>query len=111
MKDPNAMTVEECRDELARNAGYKPTQNHWHHPGHGCCHFNSHPIPATLDEAAKLPEGWYFSLCQQFGGNWGASASKRPLYETKTGTTELEARFRLRVAVERLARQGEGGGE
>ena len=104
MKDHNEMTVDEARDELARNAGYKPTQNHWHHPKHGCCHFNDHPIPATLDEAAKLPEGWLPKIEEIAASHWVAKAfppDGNPYSMEADGTTELEARFRLRVAVTR----------
>lgn len=108
MKDPNAMTVDECRDELARSAGYKPCPNpsqQWHFHGFAT---RDHPIPATLDEAAKLPDGWWYWI------NY-CSINKRDIYHAMAarksqrveidcnGTTELEARFRLRVAVERIA--------
>lgn len=122
MKDPNAMTVEECRDELAHNAGWVKQRTRWKHPAQnpGGSWRGIHPIPATIDEAAKLLEGWVITyIATQWvddawlyvaqaaymapGGN-----GKKPQSE---GRDRKTCEFRLRVAVERLARQGEGGGQ
>lgn len=123
MKDHNEMTLDECRDELARIAGWCVVNNcscdlathgpnsHWTKDTGDCYR---HPIPATLDEAAKLPEGWIIDFFQTVDTErfW---ARVRPrgrsgyaydedgccLDPNAEGDTELEARFRLRVAIER----------
>lgn len=115
MKDHNEMTVDECRDELARSAGWCVVNNcscdlathgpnsHWTKDTGDCYR---HPIPATLDEASRLTEGWMPHSVVWLNGVklWQASALSTKTWTdttTTTGTTELEARFRLRVAVTR----------
>ena len=76
--NPQTMTCDECRDELARRAGWKhitePTDEwdadtrsmtmypeHWiRESTHDVAY--CHPYPPTLDGAAgALPEGWWWS--------------------------------------------------
>jgi len=132
MKDHNEMTVDECRDELARSEGWSYATsgkyNATHHDGtryqmhaladdwvyhrdgdHAQRH---HPIPATLDEVAKLPEGWYVKVhhvppdASDPTEFWSCDARTATVITPVKayGTTELEARFRLRVAVTRAER-------
>jgi len=121
------MTVDECRDELRTNMGMVKKQ-YRNDTGFGCPigyaweyadgrkwdNFR-HPegaIPATLDEAAKLPEGWHPEItdCTTRGGKplhpWITEGIEEDTLNVRKGygTTELEARFRLRVEVERAVR-------
>lgn len=101
------MTIDSIRDELARREGWRFTYSK---------HFNTetwqrgdrdlgywgHPIPATLDEAAKLPEGWEWARAPLADGNvvWYArrpTDDGYPIYFLDTGN-EMHARFRLRLA-------------
>ena len=51
----NTMTTDAIRDELARREGWTPTEHGWMNDEETV---NDHPIPATLDEALRLPPGW-----------------------------------------------------
>lgn len=97
------MTIDDIRDELARREGWE------NHPEYGWCHpgvqyedGRPHPIPATLDEAAKFPEGWKWSVWTDIHKD--VSTIRAQAYEVggrevySSGDTEMEARFRLRLA-------------
>ncbi len=97
----------EVRDELARLAGWRNIA------GIGWCHPNvsddviQHPIPNTLDEAAKLPEGWAWFVrhCRIPRGEWEAQAVWLDGVREDAigyGDTEKEARFSVRLAVEKI---------
>lgn len=64
------MTIDDIRDQIAEWEGWTygchaskspdglpayPDSKHWKYGDRVCW---THPIPYTLDEAAKLPEGW-----------------------------------------------------
>lgn len=103
--NPNEMTIDDIRDELARREGWK----HYHGGTieetwltDDGCESLGHPIPATLDEAAKLPEGWEWARAPLADGNvvWYArrpTDDGYPIYFLDTGN-EMHARFRLRLA-------------
>lgn len=88
----SSMTTDEVRDKLAELAG--------------------RDIPNTLDEAAKLPEGWYYWInhcsIDKGGGfleTFICEAVRKKIAGRfnrikAEGSTELEARFRLRLACE-----------
>lgn len=59
----STMTLDEIRDELARLAGWEYRDVYMAHRWvkDGRCYIK-HPIPATLEEAAKLPEGWRWDV-------------------------------------------------
>lgn len=124
MKDHNVMTEEECRDELARIAGYEPCpapSEQWHFHGFAT---RDHPIPATLDEAAKLPDWCRANVEHRLGGavcvvgtppEFETDATKMRGVPVLMGfcmrheapsaiDRERLARFRLRVAVTRAER-------
>jgi len=112
--NPNTMNLDECRDWLAKEAGWtfrSAVGNHWWEQSEGDPGTATHPIPATLDEAAKLPEGWWFWV--NYSGTTEFATADKPFREryvceavTKQtaervrseASTELLARFRLRVA-------------
>ena len=63
-----------------------------------------HPIPNTLDEAAKLPEGWEYEIHnRQVGGVvWAAAIPPGGYWANRseaTGANEKEARFNLCLEV------------
>lgn len=122
--DVDKMTVDECRDWLADKDGWvkvKGTygEGTWRHRStlYDPCSNWSHPIPATLDAAAAaMPEGWMVKLEITSNGQCWAEASRKRNYlpvddsdPYATGTTELEARFRL--AVKARTANGGGGGQ
>jgi len=113
-------TLEMCRDWLAEKAEWKRDKvrdiTRWTHSG-GLVFLNEHPIPATLDESSKLPEGCYTSimnygdetkvLCtdNRFGtktAHWSYSREAIPMIER-----ERLARFRNRCKVESLTVRAE----
>lgn len=113
----SAMTPDEVRDKLAELRDWvwiDPPDSahlgHWLHPVYGRSW--DHPIPNTLDEAAKLPEGWYYWInhCSvDKGGGFRETficeAVRKKIAGrfdriNAEGPTELEARFRLRLACE-----------
>ena len=114
------MTVEECRDWLADKAGWvkvKGTygEGTWRHRStlHDPCSNWGHPIPETLDEAARLPEGWLVEIeinstpecaCKASQYKWNPTVLRWLEWSGfrvySQAETELLARFRLRVAVE-----------
>jgi hypothetical protein len=100
----------EVRDELARLAGWKRIGSVWVH-GEEQVEVEDHPIPNTLDHAAKLPEGWGWDyMAMEADGMWYARAY-RPgeTLVTMRGPTELAARFALRLAVEKIEHERRGG--
>lgn len=119
-KNAGEMTVEECRDWLAKNAGWTIHPERSPLGGGGFAYVDrwmsqsgqtwlmplDHPIPDTLDEAAILPEGCVLYNLRQTSIGWfcNASDANGEYLADASGTTELEARFRLRVAVEMAER-------
>lgn len=109
------MTLDEVRDEIARLEGwvYNPNAEFrdeaWMR-GKQQMPRDRHPIPATLDAAAELPEGWiYLSVVWLNGVRlWQAAALSTKTWTdiTTSGTAELLARFRLRLAVLRATKKG-----
>lgn len=122
--------LDTCRDWLAMKAGWAettpsmldgqavPLGSEWHRPtvngSPGSLTWCIHPIPATLDEAAKLPEGtrWhggttYSSMTEKITGyecrsltTWKQGNACAFKESSASGDTELLARFRLRCKVE-----------
>lgn len=112
------MTIDEVRDEIAKRLGYTRCEKEhgcWHGGPHwpndncvaGCKNGMTtrvgHPIAATLDGIAGLmPEGWRMALEQRPTGEWWAEAFQDVpdgYCPTTKGSTELEARARLLLAV------------
>lgn len=105
--NPDTMTVDECRDWLRDKYWKKiPTWKGFQYLRIGTANQQEHdPIPATLDEAAKLPDGWEYEIHNRnvggyvcvraipLTGHWDTAISGG-------GETELLARFRLRVKIE-----------
>ena len=95
----NTMTTDAIRDELARREGWTTTEHGWMNDEETV---NDHPIPATLDEAAKLPAPWKLSNLILWADNRIVAEAIWPQCENRPieaiGDTELEARFRLRLA-------------
>jgi hypothetical protein len=105
------MTLTEIRDELARLAGWhrhevhgnwvKPDRRPWTEAS------DNHPIPATLEEAAKLPDGWSWWRHHWQGRTVWHGCDGRPFasspFVPDTGN-ELYDRFALRLACERAER-------
>jgi len=73
----------EARDYIARAEGWRISHRYctaraantvdWFHDKSNTWHA-VHPIPNTLDEAAKLPEGWNIDLRRQRNGKWAGEA-------------------------------------
>lgn len=107
---PEQMTLDAIRDELAMMAGWEIDPNRvWFKEGCVCCveKWDEHPIPPTLDEAAKLPEGWRW---RRWNGDWMAhnAASENGYLSAQTVPdtgSELYDRFALRLACERAERE------
>jgi len=107
----SAMTLDEVRDKLAELRGWEKHRAtgstkedgedglYWKRKGRMTW---DHPIPNTLDEAAKLPEECRGCETIHVGiGNTVAEIVAGPLMGTLAeAPTELEARFRLRLACE-----------
>ena len=119
------------RDELARLAGFEerrcqnktgigsPFYYSWFKDGKPDSDYSNgyrpHPIPNTLDEAAKLPEGWWYWV-NYHGRTDGLKAGeaireavcceavpKHGIRRVRVeADTELAARFALRLAVEKI---------
>lgn len=98
----STMTLEQVRDRIAELEGWRtgPGGSWGRLPGPG---YNvAHPIPATLDEAAKLPEGFCVSMSESVHEpRFGVAANPKSGGPSiiAYGPTELESRFRLRLAV------------
>lgn len=128
MSDPNTMTLDECRDWLAKDEGWALDEScfEWWHENNPPQ--EDHPIPATLDAIADaFPEGWGVEISYNnwwndpTGGDnhtnecrWQAIAHQMtkdycgPDGETVVGDpceSEILARARLAVAC-RLAAKG-----
>lgn len=97
----------EVRDELARLAGWKRIGSVWVHAEEQV-EVEDHPVPNTLDHAAKLPEGWVWDCISRSANGawyamaWGSSGEIGCRKQGMQGTTELTARFALRLAVEKI---------
>lgn len=110
------MSEEACRDYLAERAGWDEVDHGWMNSDELV---NDHPIQATLDEAAKLPEGWFLSGPAIYVDNikqeihataWNginADCCSRGIASTRGENAELLARFRLRCRVESLTVRAE----
>lgn len=106
------LTIDEIRDQIAEWEGWKPISvgGWWSH--HNGTHRHLHPVPYTLDEAAKLPEGWHPEItdCTTRNGKplhpWIAEATHEDTLSVLKGygPTEIEARFRLRHAAMKAER-------
>lgn len=107
--NPQTMTCEECRDELARMDGWHKTLRHRHASGveqwcwerDGGDESFAHPHPPTLDGAAKaLPEGWYVRNLNHFQDGWDAAAHSKDakIEQVRFAPDELTARYRLALA-------------
>lgn len=124
----NQPTIDEIRDQIAEwdlwvkwrdaegNVIWYMGGSLWNEEANMPVFFqHNHPIPYTLDEAAKLPEGWLWGwLCwisnplTNCEGWWLASA-RHVSHDvgdniTESATTEIEARFRLRHAAMKAER-------
>lgn len=115
--NPNTMTCEECRDELARMDGWRiftmPSGTKLYlapgKPDDADCQTDC-PHPPTLDGAAKaLPEGWVWCKCLDVAENedgwygWNERTQRRSdgvfICDPITNAPdELTARYRLAVA-------------
>jgi hypothetical protein len=105
----------EVRDELARLAGWRFVQftstasfPHWivaDDDEYPCLDAEGeyvHPIPNTLDEAAKIGGDWMVRVYVNQHGVTIAHATNDDAVFERTGDTELAARFALRLAVEKI---------
>lgn len=108
-KHPNDMTIGECLGELFRDKylDSNTISGEWR----ANWPYRFRVRVDTLDEAAKLPEGWDARI---YVNRHGVTVAKAFHYDAtleRVGNTEKEARFRLRVAVERATRAdaAEGG--
>lgn len=115
----------EVRDELARLAGWRFVQStdtaafpHWvNDDGSPCLDAESeyvHPIPNTLDEAAKLHSdwGWNEVVFAPGGRRATASAYRKSTTGMRTSGFQLDekaARFCVRLAVEKIEHERRGG--
>ncbi len=120
-KNAGEMTTQECRDWLARKMGwgcpgdrailldgttgtltrYVRSRNGWPNEILDSC-----PMPATIDAAAVLPEGWSWQVNDLY---WHAFPRSGPAgnatsVRVKRTDSEICDRFRLRVAVEMAER-------
>ena len=84
-------TIDEIRDQIAEWEGRE--------------------IPYTLDEAAKLPEGWlcWISNPPTNCEGWWIASARHASHDvgdniTESAPTEIEARFRLRHAAMKAER-------
>lgn len=125
--DPNTMTLDECRDWLAKDDGWawvsRPVQhidmgNHrnsftadvrfWSRGD--VKNIQSHPCPPTIDAiAACMPDGWDLEIvCLSDDKKWHTVGTHAPdeWYEV-SADSEILARARLAVAC-RMAAKGEG---
>lgn len=108
----------EVRDELARLAFWcKPDpergRRFWYNEK-TAKHSADHPIPNTLDEASKLPDGWVWDCIELgFDNEWYALARKdqapERLYRGTYGRSETAVRFLVRLAVEKIEHERRGG--
>ena len=87
------MTLETIRDELAKLAGQGWIEREGCYDSIDGCH----PIPATLEESAKLPEGWTW---QRWNGDWMADISYLTSATVPDTGSELYDRFLLRLRCE-----------
>ncbi len=114
----------EVRDELARLAGWTkttpamcdhqpvPIGSQWHRStgsgSPGSLTWCIHPIPNTLDEASKLPQGWFWSSIHDRSDRFCRAAASRisnGIAHEVGGMwkpSEKTARFETRLAVEKI---------
>lgn len=120
--NPQTMTCDQCRDELARMDGWKRVyaEGFTKEDGYECFKWQlrhhqqwDHPHPPTLDGAAKaLPEGWWWmrdgaatshrpdglllkwTACERGADNWR-------IVETPDTGDEIADRYRLALACRR----------
>lgn len=127
--NPNEMTLDQCRDWLAEDDGWRTETRSVAHVD-VCNHQNSfradvqfwfrrkddpgtrlHPFPPTIDAiAAAMPEGWKIEVESHVGKlGWIASGwligMEDMMWESLHADTELLARARLAVAC-RMAERG-----
>ena len=109
----------EVRDALARLAFWcKPDpergRRFWYNEK-TAKHSADHPIPNTLDEAAKLPEGWFWSaLHDRSNGDFRVAACHigKAIRHEVVGMwkpSEKTARFETRLGVEKIEHERRGG--
>lgn len=115
MKPVDEMTLDEIQDELAWHDGWEFNTRVfgcWSSSEYGVQSQEEHPIPANLDAAAELPEGWEVTIEQHEFGCDATAMNMRMDGPNNTkhadGPTELLARFRLRLAVLRATKKGGG---
>lgn len=93
--NPDTMTVDECRDWLARDDGWEFKHNSWWHPTIMALY---HPYPATLDSATSaMPKEFWYKVFVNPNGRVDAIAQRGFMTIDVAATTELEARYRLAV--------------
>jgi hypothetical protein len=131
MKNPSNMSLDECLDELAfgSKAIRRRIQHRETHPHNGSefdasydevivngkrvwnnANLEPHPIFKTLTVAADIPSSWIQNIHND-GNKWWAAGWPRNTDPTLTviqfsGETELLARFRLKVAINRIIKNG-----
>jgi len=106
--NPNTMTCDECRDELARRKGAHFVLDRELGPIGWCDKdgnvIGDHPYPPTLDGAAgALPEGWWIWDIEQQRDGWNVCAINKDAEGVhfadamccSDGENELTARYRL----------------
>jgi hypothetical protein len=120
MKPVEQMTLDECRDELARAKGWEQIGHFWY--GHGRVvsapdaairavqipSSPDHPIPATLDAIAQaMPEGFRLEVGHAYGGQsgWYALGNRTSKNWVGRADTELLARARLACACWRASKE------
>lgn len=105
--NPHTATLDELRDWLATDSGYKKlTMDGWLHPQQYPIVVAGHPYPRTLDGAASaMPEGWWWQRDQGTEPNpqglllkWVAcqiGSDRWKIVETRDTGDEITDRYRL----------------
>jgi hypothetical protein len=110
--DINSLSLEACRDWLAEYEGWTKDGDEYTHPTADVrcyfpgCRYGDHPIPATLEEAAKLPEGWSVDITfLAHDGLWNVGIwlcrgddGNPQIITMDADKCEMLSRFRVRVA-------------
>ncbi len=131
----NILTFEEVRDRIAELEGWSPPgtpfknvagveifvhqwlkfgpngetldRNGYESAGPNGPVWGKHPIPDTLDEAAKLPDGYTSIICvpawadapgKRWTASWQKDMNSQKIFAVSE-VSEIDARFRLRLAV------------
>lgn len=103
----DAMSLDECQDELARAQGWRSDNIGWHRGDRGTldCEYaqdHEHPIPSTLDAiAACMPEGCHTQIVIGAGVHvvgWRPDDASHASHIRKNADTEILARARLALA-------------